>query len=311
MTQAIDINATAANPANVIVEFSKTAMLVSLNARCYGAKKEDKKISREVADAHNTSTDSGKYSKNLVPKDSLEPVQKSITALRGFFYENTLPWLDEGIRVLPSANYETFKAGLESLRDDYDVAVRGFTNAWPDIVENARKKLADMFDVRDYPADIRSRFGCTVRFMPIAESGDFRVTMADAERTALQADIAATLGEAQKGATADIYDRLLTAVRAMAAKLSAYKPAVGADKAQGVFRDSLVDNLRDVVALVPRLNFAGDTELVRLCNEIQAELLAVDAPTLRESDSVRADVADKASAISARIAEFMGDGVVS
>ncbi len=287
--------------------FSKTAMLVSLNVRAYGARKEDKKISAEVAQNHGTSTDAGKYSKVLVPKDKLEPITKACTALRQFHYENTLPWLDEGVRILPADNFETYKAAMSGLTDSYDTAVRDFVRAWPDIIADAKVRLNGMFNAADYPVDVKSRFGCGLRFMPISDAGDFRVAIADSERAALQQQIEDTLSEASQAAMRDLWERLAETVKAMASRLAAYKTVIvdGKQKVENPFRDSLVENLRDLCGLIPRLNFTSDPRLESIRAQIESELLQVDAGTLRDRDLVRADVAATAEKIAADISEFM------
>lgn len=287
--------------------FSKTAMLVSLNVRAYGARKEDKKISQEIATTHGTTTDAGKYAKQIVAKAMLDPVTKAASAIRMYHYENTLPWLDEGIRILPAANFEKYKTAMVGLQDTYDSAVREFVNNWPAIIEDARSRLNGMFDVKDYPVDVRSRFGCNVRFMPIPDANDFRVEIANAERDALRLQIEGTLSEASQTAMRDLWERVAEAVKAMASRLGAYKTVIvdGKAKTENPFRDSLVENLRDLCDLIPRLNFAGDTELEAIRQRIESELLQVSPDVLRGRDTVRQDVAARAEDIAKRIAEFM------
>ncbi len=298
--------ATAAqSPQQILAEFSKTAMLVSLNVRAYGARKEDKKISHKVAADHGTSTDAGNYTKHLVPKEALAGITAAIGALRTFHYDNTVPWLDEGVRILPAMNYQTYKTELESLRDAYDTAVREFCTKWPEIVTAARSTLNGMFNEADYPADISSRFGCQVRFMPLQDADDFRVNISDSEREMLRAEIQGTLADASREGMADLYRRLGEAVKAMAERLRAYQVDATTGKTTGVFRDSLVENLRELCGLIPRLNFAGDSELESIRALVESELCGNSATQLRDSDTTRAQVAESAEAISERLREFM------
>lgn len=287
--------------------FSQSAMLVSLNVRAYSARKEDKKISAEVAQQHNTPSDAGNYNKQLVEKSALEPIQKAVTALRQCHYTNTLPWLDDGIRILPSLNYEKYKTEMLSLQDNYDSAVRAFVDNWPAIVSAARVRLNGMFNQSDYPVDIKSRFGCGLRFMAIPDANDFRVEISDSERARLKDQIADTLSEAQQHAMRDLWERVAEAVKAMAARLAAYKTVIvdGKAKTEGKFHDTLVSNLRDLCALIPRMNFTGDSALESIRQQIESELLQSTADELRERDITRADVAAKAEKIAADIAEFM------
>lgn len=289
------------------MSFSQTAMLVSLNVRCYSARKEDKRISREVAETHNTKQDAGRYNKVLIPKRYLEPVTKAAGAIRTFHYENTLPWLDDGIRVLPSAHFHDYKAGVTILIDGFDSATRDIVRDWqPIIIPDAKRELNGLFNASDYPTDIATRFGCGLRFMPIPDSSDFRVAIADLERETLRSEIADTLSAASQNAMGELWSRVSVAVSTMATKLSAYQPGNKEFKAENPFRDSLVENLRDLCQLLPRLNFTNDPKLESVRMKIEAELLQVDAADLRESDMLRQRVAERADKIAADIAEFMG-----
>lgn len=294
-------------PKNTVsAEFAKTALLASVTIRQWGAKKEDKKVSRKVAKDNGADADSGNYQKHLVPKEALEAINKATTALRQFHQENTLPWLDEGIRCLPSMNYESYKTQVDGLKDAFETAVRDFAQAWPEVVAKARKSLGALFNEDDYPADITSRFGVDVRFRGIADADDFRVNVSDLEREMLRKQIRGELDAAGQAAMEDLYRRLSDGVKAMAERLRAYNPEdPTTGKASGIFRDSLVENLRDLVALVPKMNFAGDEELEAIRAEVEGQLCGADAQELRDNDSVRTRTAESAEAIAARLGEYM------
>lgn len=286
-------------------ELAKAAMLVSLTIRCYAGKKEDKKVSRKVAADNAASSDSGAYVKNLVPKESLEPIVKAVSALRTFHYENTLPWLDEGVRMLASQNYQEYKTAFEGLRDAYDSAVKRFCDDWPQIVADAEKTRGALFNAADYPADIRSKFGIQLSFKPLADASDFRVSISESERELLRAQIEADSQAAQSAAMGDLYRRLGDGVKTMAERLRAYQVDAATGKTSGVFRDSLVENLRELVALIPRMNFANDPVLEEIRQMVERELCAASADTLRADWVAREQVADSAEAIAARLGEFM------
>lgn len=284
--------------------FHETALLVSLNIKTFGAHKHDKKASKETADNNDAEEDSVKANKSLVSKTMLEPITKAMSALRTFHYDNSLPWLDEGVRVLPSANYEPYKAEMEKHKDAFDAAVRRFCEQWPEVILDAQKRLGKMFKPDDYPVDIADRFGVKVRFMPLPEAGDWRLpALADVEQAALAAQRDATMDDAKKTAMRDVWERLATDVKSMAVRLAAYKADDGTTKP---FRDSLVENMRETVALIPRLNFADDPELERIRLLVNAELCGSDAQELREDDAKRAATVERAEKIAAEIGEFMG-----
>lgn len=283
--------------------FSNQCMLMSLNVRSFGGRREDKKVSEDVAKQAGAKSDAGKYTKNLVPKKALEPITLATGAMRRFFYENTLPWLDSGVRILTAKNYDNVKAKLAALRDDYDTAVNVFCRDFPKYQEEAKRELGSLYDPNDYPSNVRDAFDVRVKFMPVADPADFRVMVADSERVELQRQIAETMQAAQDEAMRDIWARVSECVNHMADRLRAYKVVAG--KAENHFRDSLVENLRDLCELIPRLNFQNDPRLESIRKEIEAELLRVQAQDLRDDFRVRENVAKKAEEIAARVAEFM------
>lgn len=284
---------------------NERAMLASLSIRLWSARKTDVKISREVALQHNAKEDVGRYNKALVAKAALERVSKAANAARGFHAENTLPWLDDGVRILPAANFTAYKAEVTKLQDDFDAAVRAFCSDYGAIVDQARIDLNGLFNQADYPVDIRGRFGFGVRFMPLPASDDFRANIADEEAARIRDQIAGEMQEVARAAMADLWGRVHDVVSHMADKLKGYRVDLTTGKAEGVFRDSLVGNVRDLAALLPRLNVTGDSALSAIHDRIVGELVSYDAGELRENQIAREAVAGRADAILRDMAEFM------
>lgn len=287
------------------VNLSERAMLVSLSIRLWSARKTDAKISKEVADRHNAKEDVGRYNKSLVAKAALERVSKACAAARTFHAENTLPWLDDGVRILPAANFVAYKAEVIKLQDDFEAAVRAFCADYPAIVDQARIDLNGLFNQADYPVDIKGRFGFGVRFMPLPSSDDFRAKIADGEVARIREQITGEMEAAAEAAMGDLWGRVHDVVSHMAERLKGYRVDLVTGKAEGVFRDSLVQNVRDVAALLPRLNMTSDPALVNVHQRIVADLLTYSAVELRENQIGREAVADKAEAILRDMAEFM------
>lgn len=292
---------------------ARAAMLVALTVESYGARREDKKISEDVARQHNAQGDVGKYNKQLVDKKFLEPITKAVTALRQYHYTHTLPWLDNGLRIIPVGMYDTYKREIAQLVDAYETATRDFCARWDsEIIPDARKRLNGMFNLSDYPADVRARFQVRSRFLPIPDVADFRVSIADSERQALAQQIEATMSDASQAAMRDLYERVSESVSHMADKLAGYRVVIGEDgksKTENAFRDSLVENLRDICDVLPKLNFAGDSRLEAIRAKISATLLQHSAQELRDDFKVRESVqrgaAEIASEIGAAMSEFM------
>jgi hypothetical protein len=141
-----------------------------------------------------------------------------------------------------------------------------------------------------------------VKFKPVPDSGDFRCNLGQDEIETIRKQIAAdsdcAVGEAMKTAV----ERIKTAVGHMATKLREY--SVGENGVTGKFRDSLVENVRDLCDVLPGLNIAGNKAIDRLIGEMRAELTSVNPDTLRSDNTARVQVADAADAILARMGEY-------
>ena len=92
---------------NVLAEpsLSARAMLCSLSISMWSARKHDPEASEEIAQRHGAQPDAGRYHKVLLPKAALAEVQKIVSEARQEHYFMTLPWDDNGYRVLPAAAY--------------------------------------------------------------------------------------------------------------------------------------------------------------------------------------------------------------
>ncbi len=278
-------------------QLAQKAMIVRLSITKWSARKYDRKVSREVADKYGTDQDRGRYNKVLVAQDNLTAIQKAESATRTFHYDNTLPWKDDGARILPAANFANYSAEIRKLKSDFQAATMDFCRNYPALVDQARLELAGLYDPADYPdpAAIGRKFAFEVEVDPLPTAADFRVTLQAGEVERIKAEIAGRLKEAEAEAMTDLFNRLYEVVKHMAGKLS--------DK-EAIFRDSLVTNVQDLVDLLPRLNLTGDPHLETLRREVEAKLLGYEPDTLRKDQFARQETAQAASDILTAMAGY-------
>jgi hypothetical protein len=239
---------------------TEKAMLARLKISRWGASKHDRAISEQVAVQHQADPSMGRYSKRLVARERLEEIRQIATRARHHHYENTLPWLDDGARILPAANYFDYMAQQNALKaDDVDP-------------------------------------------MPTAE--DFRVALSEDENARIREQIQGRLDQAVDGAMHDVWQRMFTAVEHMVERLRAFE--VDQDgKVKNTFRDSLVDNVRSLVELLPKLNITGSNQLEDMRHRLADELCQIDTWDLRQDQSQREQVASKAEAILEELKDVM------
>lgn len=275
------------------MSLNSKAMIVTLNVSCWTARKQDRRVAEEVDAAHNAK-DAGRYNKLLIDKKYLDPLTSHAGAIRQYHYKMTLPWMDNGGRLLPSKLFMEYRSGLEQLKTKFETLVNDFITIYDQrLIQDARIRLGTLYEPGDYPPghELRSKFGVETDILPVPSGSDFRVDVANSEVTRIQEEITRRVEQRQKQAMKDAWARVREVVSTIYERTSA-------DKA--IIRDSLMDNAIELVRLLPGLNVSDDPALTSLTTEITDKLL-VDVWTLRNSKATRLRVADAAQSILTRI----------
>ena len=265
------------------------AMLVTLSVSCWTGRVQDKKVSAEVEVAHGA-TDAGRYNKLLVDKAHMDPLVQFAGKVRQYHYKMSLPWLDNGARLLPSALFLEYSHQIRQFTSEYERIVDAFIQLYDStLVQAARQRLGTMYDPEDYPpgADLRAKFGITVDITPVPDGQDFRVDVGDAERTRISRQISEAVAQRSAQAEKDAWDRCRNIVSTIQTRLSAPKP---------IIRESLIDNASELVRLLPGLNVSGCPKMQAVCDSIATKLI-VSPDVLRNSMSARQRVAKAAKEI--------------
>ncbi len=255
------------------------ALLVKFSRCSYSARKYDKKVSGEVEAKYNAK-DAGRYNKVLIAKEALEKGQKASNEARTFVYTQTLPWTDEGWRILTSANYLPFTQEMRKKIRAIDEADREFIDKYPDFKEEAKARLNGLYNEMDYPpvSEIARKFSCSIEFQPIPEAQDFRIPsdMSPEQIEAIGKDLDERVKAATSEAVKDLWSRLYDVTSHAAERLSS--PDL-------IFRDSLIQNITDLCELLPRLNLTNDPALEAMRQRIESSLTMFMPDELRPKDS--------------------------
>lgn len=275
------------------------ALLVQLSISQWTARKYDKKATRQVADANGATMDAGRFNKALLPmNDLLDQVHRKTTYIRTKFYENTLPWGIEGTMMLPTANYLAFMSEFRKEKSEWQSLVQDFINNYDGLRMDAQRILGSLYDPTDYPmsSEIRHKFSIDMAVFPVP-STDFRVSIGSEELSRIQQDVERRVADAQGKAMADVWQRLYDRVKHMAEKLADPK---------AIFRDSMIENAREICALLPRLNFADDPDLEAMRQDVEGKLANKHPDALRNDPDLRRDTAAEAKKIMDAMSVFMG-----
>jgi hypothetical protein len=276
-------------------------MLASLTIHRWQATLTDKKVTREVAEAHDVSqARAGKYRKFAINVEapSFKATITAASELRHTHYWHTLPWGQDGARILTAANFDTYSRVIRQLREKFEQSAATFAADYPRLCESARAELNGLYSASDYPRDIGKRFGVDLSIMPLPDAADFRAQLSDGDVQSIRASIETELQKTTALAMRDPYERLYEHISRMVKALAEPKT---------VFRDTLVSGLADLCDVLPGLNLTGDARLDQLRAQAQDLISGVSAQTLREKPAVRAEVAAKATEIFDTMSAFMGE----
>lgn len=265
----------------------QSSVLVKLTINQWDGFKKDKRVSERVDEEFQTAGGVGNYNKRLLDKTVLMPIQKLTNRIRIVHTDLTMPWCYDGVSLLPSKLYFQYTEVMRELTGKFDEAVSNLITQYPYHKANQAKVLGALFSPEDYPAqdDLRRRYSISYRFFPVPQSDHFIVDLEAAESTKMKTALQQELVDTQRLALQNLYDRALDIVERVHERLSDPK---------NIFRDSLIDNVVQLVNVLPSLNVFGDERLDQACRELKDKVLICDAQDLRTDLKTREAVANSA-----------------
>ena len=152
-----------------------------------------------------------------------------------------------------------------------------FIEDYDDYVDQARLDLGRLFRLEDYPGTeaLQGKFAIRYRIVPVPDARHFMADLAQGETERVRRDIEQQVRTRLNDAQRDLYRRLGEAVERVGERLREDengKPLV--------FRDSLIENIRELVDVVPRLNIFADDDLAMLCREVKDKFAGIEPDAL-------------------------------
>lgn len=258
------------------------SMLVDLTISRWTAVKHDRAVSAEVDQTH-AAKQGGRYNKYLIDKAHLAAIDSIANELRKYHYSRTLPWTDKGHRILPADLFFDYQQELAKYKQQFQTAVSDFVKLYPQLVQDARLRLGTMYRPEDYPqpSDLFGMFDVSLDIAPVPDANDFRVDVAQETQDEIRAQITQAVATRQTKMVKECWARMREVVGRIAEQCG---------KENGVIRDSLMDNARDLVAVLGGLNITDDPKITEIEADIRDKLI-VPVCQLRTSPAIRAKTA--------------------
>ena len=274
-------------------------MLVEFNASVWTARKLDKTTTNEVVASKNAGAkDAARVNKHLLAgRTELDIIQQAVGRARQFVYDNTAPWSDSGLRLLPTVNFMKFTERMNDFEEEMETLVKAFVVIYPTLITAQALALGDMFKRDDYPSanEMMTKFSFRVNYMPVPSSGDFRVDVGNQAQAELKARLESLTQERIDSAMADVRERLSTHLKRMSDRLTT--DYVGGEAKQRRFHDTLVDGALELCDLTKALNVTNDVALETARSQLEQLLVGVTPADLRKNEAIRQDVKRNVDAI--------------
>ena len=211
-------------------KLASSALIVNLSLSVWTGRKLDRRVSEEVDQAKSTKTRAGNYHKNLMAGvKELEDLGKYAAETRNWFAYRTLPWGNEGTKIVDTASLFDFKHELSQRENEFWQLVDAFELTYNTAIQAAQFKLGALFNADEYPPvdDIRSKFGFRYYFSPVPEAGDFRVDIGAQGLAELQDQFIKAKDDAIAQAMSDMWGRVREVTERLSRQLRVEKDAKG------------------------------------------------------------------------------------
>lgn len=279
-------------------------MLGSLTIGGWGARRKNKSIAAKAEDEHKAKNGTVSATVHLLANvPEFKRISDTATMIRTAWTAVSLPWFDGkgGHRAVAADGVWQAKVKMGDWEREYFAVVDTFCEAYPSLLASRQFEMGDLFNPAQFPhpKDMRRRFYFIPDWMALPDAKDIRIAngLSPEEVKQMQEEAAARAEERFKRAMDTAAQRLFKVVNAMHTTM-----AVPIGEKGAKFNNTKLENIIDLVEIMPMLNLANDPKLAELTK--QAKKLATKSPDeLREDAVKRAAAAEEAKKLASRLAD--------
>ena len=285
-------------------KLSSKALLVKLTIKRAALTRKDQALTDQIQAQQN---DQSLTVLTKLFRDKNSPVyqvMQKVSEVYGYHKDNTLPWVDSGPRLLPSAQYMDYTAEMR-----HRIAVvDNMLNQWmpqydmlvdADIKYRNGGQLTGRASVDDYPtaSEFRQRMSFDLRFQPMPDQSHFLFDLSEDDTKAFDDAI----HEAARLAKADAIGRMLDPLKHLVKKLS-----TPIDTDGSIFRDSAIENIVEGCKAARRLMLDDTPDLKAEIDQLEnmATSYVFGADSLRNSPDTREAAAKRLAEVADKMAAF-------
>jgi hypothetical protein len=222
------------------------------------------------------------------------------TRIKSYWRGISLPYVESGMRLIRQADIPAFIHTMEGFRDELQTAETQLNDVYEEVKNIARRRLGSLFNPADYPAAIRDLFSVEWDF-PSVEPPSYLMRVApevfEEERRRVMARFEEAVSLAEQAFATELTRLLSHLTERLTNKETGERRR---------FHDSALTNLTDFLARFQQLNVRSKPELDALVEEVQRLIEGVSPQELRDSSSLRQEIAQEMSRVREQV-----DGLIT
>jgi len=273
---------------------SSAAMVVDFNASVWTARKKDNKASEDVNNMNAADKGVANVTKNLLGEcDELRAVQKFAANVRNIHYSMTMPWSDNGSRLLTTQQYFKYNEVMTDLQQEFYRLVGELLDVYEWRVIKAQDKLGTMFNRDEYPTrdSLQDKFGFRVSYVPLPDAGDFRIDIGNEAMTQIKSQYESHYTQAIKTAMNDIWHKLHDNLTTLVRQLDVNEKGKG-----NRLYDSVFDRAIELTEMLGTCNVTGDSQMEAMRRQLEQALHGLNLDQIKRSPTLREDTRTKLTA---------------
>lgn len=283
-------------------DINANAMLVSLNTSIFNPTRLDRAVTMEVTVSKNARSDAGNFKRQVIPKEIIDPVTKAANSAYLRHKLLTSPWADGGTRLLNIRMFDRYVDEVNGEIRQFELAVGRFLKEYETIRAQAPIRMGALYNPKDYPPieEVRGKFNIRTEWLPLPNGKDFRLHLNDDQLAELSSSVDQRVQEAVTKAREDLYERLHDRLTRVSERLA---------KPENIFRDSLIENVREICGLIPQMIITPDPALLAAVDQATLNICTFEPEDLRNDDDKRAKAKAAADAILKTMGGFINSNL--
>jgi hypothetical protein len=268
----------------VAPSIASSALIVNLSRSVPDLVKNDPEAAKALARIKNADVGAVTARKSLIDSPALKDLQRLSREIYQWHIKNTVPWGDLGQRLVANAALIDYKNTMNKFEIQFEALANKVVFEYPACCGRAQNRLGDLFDPALFPSveELRRKMSLRVTYEPIADPSNFIVQIGDQAAEEMKRQYNEVLSNRMEGISNYIYEKLREPLTNLVKRID-YE----ADDAPTGFRNTIVDNVMQIVELMGTCNFNNDPKIDRLKRELRNALKGVTPDALREDSGLR------------------------